>query len=87
MGFVFKYTFSRAQDINELINGNTKLYSYHNFFSEFRYKPSKEDELVMSYGVGDTSGIGNLASLDPYGGGLLTLETQHIIRAYYRKRF
>jgi hypothetical protein len=25
--------------------------------------------------------------LDPYGGSMLTLDTQHIIRVYYRRKF
>ena len=86
-GMVFKYTYSRCQDLDNLVAGITKLSSHHNFFSEFRYLLSKDDEFIMQYGVGDASSIGNLSSLDPYGGSLLTLDTQHIIRAYYRRRF
>ncbi|MFA5276248.1 MAG: tetratricopeptide repeat protein [Candidatus Omnitrophota bacterium] len=87
MGMAFKYTYSRCQDLEDLIVGNTKMSSHNNFFTEFRYLPSKDDEFIMQYGVGDTSSIGNLSSLDPYGGSLLTLDTQHIIRAYYRRKF
>ena len=83
----FKYTYSRCQDLDRLQNGITSLTGHHNFFSEFRYLPSKDDELILQYGVGDTSSIGNLGSLDPYGGSLLTLDTQHLFRAYYRRKF
>ena len=86
-GMVFKYTYSRCQDLDNLIAGITKMTVHHNFFTEFRYLPSKDDEFIMQYGVGDASSIGNLSSLDPYGGSLLTLDTQHIIRAFYRRRF
>lgn len=87
MGILFKYIYSRCQDLEDLQNGDTSISGHHNFFSEFRYLPSKEDEFILQYGVGDTSSISNLASLDPYGGGMLTLDTQHIIRAYYRRKF
>jgi len=87
MGMLFKYIYSRCQDLEDLQNGDTSITGHHNFFSEFRYLPSKEDEFILQYGVGDTSSINNLSSLDPYGGGMLTLDTQHIIRAYYRRRF
>ncbi|MGA2774671.1 MAG: tetratricopeptide repeat protein [Candidatus Omnitrophota bacterium] len=87
MGMVFKYTYSRCQDLDDLVAGITKMSSHHSFFTEFRYLPSKTDEFIMQYGVGDTSSIGNLSSLDPYGGSLLTLDMQHIIRVYYRRRF
>ncbi|MHB8158157.1 MAG: tetratricopeptide repeat protein [Desulfocucumaceae bacterium] len=91
LGMSFKYIYSRSKDIIQLPSSDFGLtdhpIGHHNFFSEFRYLPSKDDELILQYGVGDTSSIGNLASLDPYGGGMLTLDTQHIFRAYYRRRF
>ncbi|MFA4854456.1 MAG: tetratricopeptide repeat protein [Candidatus Omnitrophota bacterium] len=87
LGVFFKYTYSRCQDLDRLQAGITEPVGHHNFFSEFRYLPSKDDELILGYGAGDTSTIGNSSSLDPYGGSLLTLDTQHIFRAYYRRRF
>jgi hypothetical protein len=91
IGISFKYTYSRCKDIIQLPSSSYALtdniVGHHNFFSELRYLPSKDDELIMQYGVGDTSSIGNLSSLDPYGGSMLTLDTQHIIRAYYRRKF
>jgi len=91
LGMSLKYIYSRSKDIVQLASSDFILtdhpIGHHNFFSEFRYLPSKDDELILQYGVGDTSSISNLASLDPYGGGMLTLDTQHIFRAYYRRRF
>jgi len=87
MGFVFKYIYSRWQDLDRLRSGITAPVGHHNFFSEFRYLPSKEDEFIMQYGVGDVSSLNNISSLDPYGGSMLTLDTQHIIRMYYRRKF
>jgi len=90
-GISFKYVYSRSKDIIQLPGAGFGLtdhpVGHHNFFSEFRYLPSKDDELIMQYGVGDTSSIGNISSLDPYGGSMLTLDTQQIIRLYYRRRF
>jgi hypothetical protein len=83
----FKYVYSRCQDLDKLQAGITEMTGHHNFSSEFRYLPTKDDELVLQYGVGDATSINNLSSTDPYGGGLLTLDTQHIIRAYYRRKF
>jgi hypothetical protein len=90
LGASLKYIYSRCKDIvsngaNYVLTDN--IVGHHNFFSEFRYLPSKDDELILQYGVGDTSSIGNMSSIDPYGGSMLTLDTQHIIRAYYRRRF
>jgi len=90
-GMSFKYIYSRSKDIIQLANLQYGLsdspVGHHNFFNEFRYLPSKDNELILQYGIGDTSSIGNMSSIDPYGGSLLTLDTQHIIRAYYRCRF
>ncbi|MDD5692371.1 MAG: tetratricopeptide repeat protein [Candidatus Omnitrophica bacterium] len=86
LGLALKYTYSRWQDTARLVAGDTKLRGYHNFFGEFRYLPSKDDEFTFQYGEGNTSTIGN-STLDPYGGTLLTIDTAHIFRAYYRRRF
>ena len=90
VGMSFKYTYSRCKDL--VYNGSDyvltdNVVGHHNFFSEFRYMPSKDDEINLQYGVGDTSSMSNIASLDPYGGSMLTLDTQHIFRAYYRRKF
>ena len=85
-GMLFKYTYSRCQDVDRLVAGITEPVGHHNFYGEFRYLPSKDDEIILQYGEGNSSAIGNM-NLDPYGGSMLTLDTQHIIRAYYRRRF
>lgn len=85
-GMAFKYTYSRWQDSNRLAAGQTNVLGYHNFFSELRYLPSKDDEVTFQYGEGNTSSLGNMV-LDPYGGTALTLDTAHMFRAYYRRKF
>ncbi|TAM38961.1 hypothetical protein EPN54_03705, partial [bacterium] len=68
-GMSFKYIYSRSKDIIQLPSSDFGLtdhpIGHHNFFSEFRYLPSKDDELILQYGVGDVSSIGNLSSVDP----------------------
>ncbi len=86
IGMVLKYTYSRWQDTDRLVTGSTNPVGHHNFFSEFRYLPSKNDELILQYGEGNSSSIGNM-TLDPYGGSALTIDTAHIFRAYYRRKF
>ncbi len=85
-GMALKYTYSRWQDTDRLVAGSTNPLGHHNFFGEFRYLPSKDDEFILQYGEGTTSNLGNF-SLDPYGGTALTIDTAHILRAYYRRRF
>ncbi len=85
-----KYTYSRWQDLDKLLGGSTKLYSHHNFFAEFIYRMTKDQDFTFQYGeasrdpyMGDVLDIG----WDPYGGSLRTIDTQHILRMYYRKKF
>jgi hypothetical protein len=87
LGMAFKYIYSRSQDMNRITTGADDLVTAHNnFFAEFRYLPSKDNEFILQYGEGNTSNLGNMV-LDPYGGSLLTLDTQHITRLYYRRKF
>jgi hypothetical protein len=87
LGLLFKYTYSRWNDVNRLLDGHDKIYmGFHNFFSELRYLPWQDDELVLQYGEGGRSPIASV-TFDPFGGSLSTLETQHIFRMYYRRKF
>ena len=86
LGFLLKYNFSRWKDLDRLRLGETSPLNHNNFFGEVRYMPSKYDEFIMQYGEGNVSPIGNI-TLDPFGGSLTTLDTQHIFRFYYRRKF
>lgn len=86
-GLFFRYTYSRWNDINRMLSGFDKIYlGHHNFFTEFRYSPTPDDEFAFQYGE---SGISPTAitTFDPFGGSLATLATRHIVRMYYRRRF
>lgn len=84
--FYFRYTFSRWNDVNRMLGGFDKYYlSHHNFFTEFRYLPSADDQFALQYGESGISSVAN-AVYDPYGG-LSTLDTRHIVRMYYRRKF
>ncbi|MBU1727190.1 MAG: hypothetical protein KJ880_06145, partial [Candidatus Omnitrophica bacterium] len=87
MGFFFRYTYSRWNDLSRMVDGYDKIYlGHHNFFTEFKYLPTLDDEFSFQYGE---SGISPLTtvSYDPFGGSLATLDTRHIIRCYYRRKF
>jgi len=87
MGVFLRYTYSRWNDINRMLSGEDKIYlGHHNYFTEFRFYPSEDDELSLGYGE---SGISPVATVtfDPFGGSVATLDTRHIVRVYYRKKF
>ncbi|MDD5653841.1 MAG: hypothetical protein PHT31_06775, partial [Candidatus Omnitrophica bacterium] len=87
MAIYFRYSYSRWNDLERMLEGFDKIYlGHHNFFAEFKYMPSPDDELALQYGESGRSPIATV-SYDPFGGSQATLDTQHIVRAYYRKRF
>lgn len=86
-GVYLKYIFSRWNDVNLMLGGASHYYlSHHNVFAEFRYLPTSDDELILQYGE---SGRSNLSTkyTDPFNLGTPALDTQHIIRTYYRRKF
>ncbi len=85
-GFLLKYNYARWKDLDRLQAGVTKPLGHHNVFTEFRFLPSEFDEFTFQYGEGNVSPIGFL-TFDPYGGSSTTIDTQHIFRFYYRRKF
>jgi len=90
LGIFLKYTYSRWQDIDKLIQGINKLYGHHNFFGEVIFRKSEDEDLTFQYGEASRDPyMGGVLDIgwDPYGGSLRTTDTQHIFRLYYRKKF
>lgn len=87
LSLLFKYTYSRWVDMLKLNDTGLETYKWHNnFFIETRYSIDKSSELIFDYGVGGITPLGS-ATYDPFGGALAVLDTQHIMRLYYKKRF
>jgi hypothetical protein len=89
VGFFARYTFSKWNDINTLLNGHELKYrSFNNLFLEARYLPRKDDKLTLQYGVGPAYTVDTSLS-DPqlayYAAPVLT--TEHVIRMIYEKKF
>ncbi|MGE5280386.1 MAG: tetratricopeptide repeat protein [Deltaproteobacteria bacterium] len=83
----FKYTYARWIDMLELNATGREVYSgHHNIFFETRYEIDPTAEFVFMVGVGGITPVGT-ATYDPFGGALAVLDTQHIVRVFYRKRF
>ncbi|MDD5347843.1 MAG: hypothetical protein PHT59_04440 [Candidatus Omnitrophica bacterium] len=87
LGLYLRYTYSIWNDLDRLVAGDTKSVGHHNVFLAGRYRPSEDDELVLEYGVSPNYPLMELSSTNPFGGGLQTIDTQHIIRLYYRRKF
>lgn len=87
LGFFFRYTYSRWNDLNLMLQPTDHYYlSHHNFHTEFRYTPSEDDEFILEYGESGRSPL-PVVKFDPFSGSIATLDTQHIVRMYYRRRF
>ncbi len=85
--FYCKYTYSRWNDVNLMLEGKSKYYlGNHNFFAEFRYLPGPDSEFIIQYGESGRAPV-YTSSSDPFGSGLATLDTRHIVRLFYRKKF
>jgi len=77
------YIWTRTNDINKLVyNDEVVLRSYHNIFTELRYCPTETDQLLLQYGVSTASNL-ETKFIDA----MPTLDTQHIIRLFYKKLF
>ncbi len=87
LGFYFKYTYSRWNDVNLMMEGKDKYYlGSHNFFGELKYLPDPDSEFILQYGESGRTPVYTVSS-DPFGSSLPTLDTQHIIRLFYRRKF
>jgi len=90
LAMLFKYTYSRWQDIDKLAMGIDKVFGHHNVFTELIYKISDDQDFTFQYGEGSRDPyMGGVLDIgwDPYGGDLRTVDTQHIFRMYYRRKF
>ena len=87
LGLYGRYVYSRANDISELNeDGRVENRGHHAFFSEARLRLKEDSELIAQYGVGGIAGVAE-STYSPFGGGVATLDTQHIVRVYYRRKF
>lgn len=86
IGMALQYNYSLWNDLDRLRAGISKPNRHHNLFAEFRYLPSEDDEFTIQFGEGNVSPIGNI-TYDPFGGTMVTIDTQHIVRVYYRRKF
>lgn len=85
------YQYSRWQDLDVITEGNTKMYGHHNVFAEIMYCMSKNEDFVLQFGeAGRMPMYGEIITItwDPYPGSLWrSIDTQHLVRMFYRKRF
>ncbi|MFH1355097.1 MAG: hypothetical protein ABIH19_03005, partial [Candidatus Omnitrophota bacterium] len=90
LGAFFRYTYSRWQDLDGLTNNMTKVIGHHNFFGELIYRFSENEDFTFQYGEASRNPyMGGVLDIgwDPYGGSLKTIDTRHVWRLYYSRRF
>jgi hypothetical protein len=88
LGFYTRYTYSIWQDLDRVIEGgDNKTIGHHNIFITTRYSPTKDQEFDIEYGVSPNYPVIESTTSDPLGGSLQTIDTVHIIRLYYRRKF
>jgi hypothetical protein len=85
-----RYTYSRWQDLEQLTQGVTEMFGHHNAFLELIYRRTEDEDFTFQYGESSRDPyMGGVLDIgwDPYGGSLRTIDTQHIFRLYYRRKF
>ena len=89
IGFFARYTLSQGYDINRLVNDRVlQDRDYNNFFFEMRMILPKDVTMSLSYGVGPAYNVTTSATnpyLEYFSTGVL--QTQHIIRIVFDKKF
>jgi hypothetical protein len=89
IGFYARYTLSQGYDINRLVNDNElDDRDYNNFFFEMRMILPKDVTMSLQYGVGPAYNVAT-SSTNPYLTYYSTgvLQTQHIVRIVFDKKF
>jgi hypothetical protein len=89
LGLFARYTFSKWYNIDKLANdGELKYQRYNNFFVEGRYFRKEDMKLSLQYGVGPsyTTGVSSTNPAVAYYSAPV-LETEHLIRMIYEKKF
>lgn len=85
------YQYSRWQDLDLIAQGDTRMKGHHNFFADLMYLISKDQDLTLQFGEASRAPVfGEIISTsrDPYSGNTWRcLDTEHIIRLFYRLRF
>ncbi|MFA5099354.1 MAG: tetratricopeptide repeat protein [Candidatus Omnitrophota bacterium] len=89
--FNLHYQYSRWQDLETVAEGTGRITGHHNVFLESMYLISKDSDLVLQFGEASRMPMyGEMITItwDPYPGSLWrSIDTQHIIRLFYRLRF
>jgi hypothetical protein len=89
IGFFARYTLSQGYDINRLVNNHSlENRDFNNFFFEARMILPKDVTMSIQYGVGPAYNV-ETQSTDPALAFYATtvLQTQHIIRIVFDKKF
>lgn len=88
VGFYLRYVYSRVNNLSDFNHGDgiVNKTGHHNVFSEIKYFLNQKSELIFQYGAGGYGFISTPTDT-PFGGGVAALDTQHIVRVYYRRKF
>jgi hypothetical protein len=89
LGFFARYTLSNGYDINRLVNDNQLQHRYwNNFFFEMRMVLPYDINMSLQYGVGPAYNVQTSAtSPDLTYYSTTVVETQHIVRLVFDKKF
>ncbi|MBU3933813.1 MAG: hypothetical protein KKH11_04035, partial [Candidatus Omnitrophica bacterium] len=82
----FNYTYSQCYDLQARDEG-LDYKSHHNVFVNLDYKMEDKGVFSLQFGEAALLPYSTMATTSPYGGFLPTLDTAHIVRAYFSRKF
>ena len=83
-----QYVASWAIDVTTTnAGGGNKLRAHHNFWGWVVWSPDEASQFSLEYGISAVGAPTILFSVDPEGGFYPTLDTEHLLRLSYTRRF
>ena len=82
----FNYTYSQCYDLQTRDEG-LDYKSHHNVFVNLDYKMEDKGVFTLQFGEAAFLPYSMMFTTSPYGGFLPTLDTAHIVRAYFSRKF
>lgn len=85
----FSYIYAKSYDIWKHNNegGDLEYSGHHNVFINLDYKMEDKGVFTLQFGEAAVLPYTTMFTTSPYGGFLPTLDTVHIVRAYFSRRF
>lgn len=87
LALTFNYTYSKTYNLYQQTVGWLKYEGHHNVFVNLDYKMEDKGVFTLQFGEAAILPYNTMFTTSPYGGFLSSLDTAHILRAYFSRKF